>query len=90
VESFKLFPVPYNSSEGVRALGFIEAQIDAGIKPQKDHFWGKEFLDRKFAVMLEGSWLSSDLPKEKEFEEIQFIPMFQVPDNKTQTSTLMG
>ena len=83
------FPT-YNSSEGVRALGFIEAQIDAGIKPQKDHFWGKEFLDRKFAVMLEGSWLSSDLPKEKEFGEIQFIPMFQVPDNKTQTSTLMG
>ena len=28
-------------------------RLDAGIKPQKHHFWGKEFLDRKFAVMLE-------------------------------------
>jgi multiple sugar transport system substrate-binding protein len=82
------FPV-YNSSKGVQALEFIKAQIDAGIKPQKDHFWGKEFVDRKFAVMLEGSWLPSDLPKE-EYGNVQFIPMFPVPDNKTQTSTLMG
>ena len=43
----------YNDTEGVRALGFIKDQIDAAITPQKEHFWGKEFLDRKFAVMLE-------------------------------------
>jgi multiple sugar transport system substrate-binding protein len=82
------FPT-YNSTQGVRALEFIKAQIDAGIKPQKDHFWGKEFLDKKFAVMLEGSWLQSNLPKEQ-FGNVQFIPMFPVPDNKTLTSTLMG
>jgi multiple sugar transport system substrate-binding protein len=28
----------YNSSEGVKAMEFIKAQIDAGIKPQKQHF----------------------------------------------------
>jgi len=31
--------------------------VDAGIKPQERHFWGNELADRKFAVMLEGSWL---------------------------------
>ena len=82
------FPA-YNSSMGVRALEFIKAQIDAGIKPQKNHLWGKEFLDRKFAVMLEGSWLPSDLPKE-DVRNVGFIPMFPVPDNKIQSSTLMG
>src|SRR5689334_22293276 len=46
------FPA-YNSSAGVKAMEFIKAQVDAGIKPQKQHFWGKEFLDRKFAVMIE-------------------------------------
>jgi multiple sugar transport system substrate-binding protein len=82
------FPT-YNGTEGIKALEFIKDQIDAGIKPQKNHFWGQEFADRKFAVMLEGSWLPSKLPKE-EFGNVQFIPMFPVPDNKTQTTTLMG
>ncbi|HEY6404935.1 MAG TPA: extracellular solute-binding protein, partial [Nitrososphaeraceae archaeon] len=50
------FPA-FNSSEGVRAMEFIKLQVDSGIKPQKEHFWGNEFLDRKFAVMIEGSWM---------------------------------
>jgi multiple sugar transport system substrate-binding protein len=45
------FPA-YNSSEGVKAMEFIKSQVDAGVKPQKEHFWGKEFLNRKFAVMI--------------------------------------
>jgi multiple sugar transport system substrate-binding protein len=32
------FPA-YNSSAGVKAMEFIKAQIDAGIKPQKKHFF---------------------------------------------------
>jgi multiple sugar transport system substrate-binding protein len=46
------FPA-FNSTEGVKALEFIKAQIDACVKPQRQHFWGKEFLNTKFAVMLE-------------------------------------
>jgi multiple sugar transport system substrate-binding protein len=79
----------YNSSAGLKAMEFIKAQIDAGVKPQKEHYFGKEFADKKFAVMIEGSWVPSDLPK-AEIGNVQFIPMFPVPDNKTQTSTLMG
>ena len=86
------FPA-YNSSEGVKAMNFIKQQVDAGIKPQRNHFGGLEFLERKFAVMIEGSWLPEALQhqinekfsitspeKRAEFEQkVGFIPMFPVP-----------
>jgi multiple sugar transport system substrate-binding protein len=84
----------FNGSEGVRALNFIKEQIDAGILPQKDHFWGEEFLDRKFAVMIEALQHHvpiTTLPNRTHFEQsVGFIPMFPVPDESTRTSTLMG
>jgi multiple sugar transport system substrate-binding protein len=91
------FPA-YNSSAGVKAMEFIKAQVDAGIKPQKQHFWGKEFLDRKFAVMIEAlqhhvrdDYNVTTPEKRMEFEQkVGFIPMFPVPDLIHQTSTLMG
>ena len=87
------FPA-FNSTEGVRAMNFIKQQVDAGIKPQKNHFFGSEFLDRKFAVMIEGSWLPVPFLQrqpEKNFEDrIGFIPTLPVPYKNNQTSTLMG
>jgi multiple sugar transport system substrate-binding protein len=84
----------FNGSEGTRALNFIKEQIDAGILPQKKHYWGEEFLDRKFAVMIEA--LQHHIPittaqNRANFEQkVGFIPMFPVPNEKNQTSTLMG
>ena len=87
------FPI-YNSSKGVRALEFIKAQIDAGIKPQKNHFWGKEFLDRKFAVMLEAlqNHVHVNTTEQKqEFEnKVGFFPMFPVPEGTNRSATMMG
>jgi multiple sugar transport system substrate-binding protein len=87
------FPA-YNSSEGIRAMEFIKSQVEAGIKPQKDHFWGEEFLDRKFAVMIEA--LQHHIPlstPENRLEFVQkvgFIPMFPVPNLDNKSATLMG
>ena len=85
----------YNGTEGVRALEFIKDQIDAGIKPQKEHFWGKEFLDRKFAVMLEA--LQHHIPpphtpeNRKDFEQkVGFMPLFPTPGENQSSATLMG
>jgi multiple sugar transport system substrate-binding protein len=91
------FPA-FNDSAGVRALGFIKAQIDAGIKPQKQHFWGKEFLDRKFAVMLEAiqnhvrdDYNVTTPDSAREFEQkVGMIPMFPVPDARYQSASLLG
>ena len=84
------FPA-FNSSEGVRAMEFIKSQVDAGIKPQKDHYWGKEFIDRNFSVMIEGSWMPTRGENITDFEDrVGFIPMFPVPNLDNETSTLMG
>ncbi len=84
----------FNDTEGVRALNFIKEQIDAGILPQKDHFWGEEFLDRKFAVMIEALQhhvpITTQLNRTHFEQNVGFIPMLPVPDESTRTSTLMG
>lgn len=87
------FPA-FNSSEGVKALNFIKNQTDiADIRPQKNHTWGAEFVDRKFAVMIEGSWMPGEFEIKdlKSLEQkVGFIPMFPVPDQNTNTTTMMG
>ena len=84
----------YNSTEGVRALQFIKDQVDAGIKPQKEHFWGKEFLDRKFAVMIEALQnhvhLNTTEQKNQFEQKVGFIPGFPVPNEGNQSATIMG
>ena len=84
----------YNSDLGVKALQFLKDQVNAGIKPQMNHYWGQEFADKKFAVMLEGSWLLGQFDKNEWNtlkEKIGMIPMFPVPNTlNTNTSTLMG
>jgi multiple sugar transport system substrate-binding protein len=86
------FPA-YNSTQGVKALEFIKQEIDAGIKPQTNHFWGQEFADKKFAVMLEGSWLLGTFPREQWSnlsQSIGMLPMFPVPNENNKTATMMG
>ena len=84
----------FNSTEGVRALEFIQSQVNnAGIKPQVEHFSSMEFAERKFAVMLEGSWLLGFFPREQwpDFaEKVGFLPMFPVPNEGVETASLMG
>jgi multiple sugar transport system substrate-binding protein len=82
----------YNNSEGVEALQFLKRQLDAGIKPQHTQA-EKEFVSKNFAAMLAGSWMPGEFPKEswpKLEEEVGFIPMFPVPNQTMQTTTLMG
>ncbi len=84
----------YNSTEGVQALQFLKQQVDAGIRPIHTQAADKDFADRKFAVMLGGSWMPGEFPREswpQLKDKVGFIPMFPVPSlNSTQTSTLMG
>jgi multiple sugar transport system substrate-binding protein len=87
------FPA-YNSTQGVKALEFIKQEIDAGIRPQINHFWGQEFADKKFAVMLEGSWLLATFPREQWpniDQRVGMLPMFPVPnEDNNKTATMMG
>jgi multiple sugar transport system substrate-binding protein len=83
----------FNSSAGVKALEFLKQQVDAGIKPQAEESLGADFANRTIPVLLEGSWLPREFAKESKstFEQqIGFIPMFPVPNQTIQTSTMMG
>ena len=79
----------YNSTEGVRALEFLKRQIDIGLKPQSRI--DDPFVEKKFAVMLSGSWMPSIFPRGTNIAEIVgFLPAFPVPDDSVQTTTMMG
>jgi len=83
----------YNSTEGVKALEFLRDQVNAGIKPQVNHFWGQEFADKKFAVMLEGSWLLGHFNSTEWNtldKNVGMIPMFPVPKAGDTSATMMG
>ena len=83
----------YNSSEGVRAMEFLKRQVDAGIEPQDRPYLDRAFVNRNFSVMLAGSWMPGFFPTESWptlEQEVGFIPMFPVPNQTIQTSTMMG
>jgi multiple sugar transport system substrate-binding protein len=83
----------FNSSQGVEALEFLKEQVDAGVAPQPSHFWGQEFADKKFAVMLEGSWLLGTFPRTEWNtlgERIGMLPLFPTPSSHGNTTTMMG
>jgi multiple sugar transport system substrate-binding protein len=83
----------YNSSEGVRAMEFLKQQIDADIQPQDRPYLDIAFINRNFSVMLGGSWMPGEFPRESWptlEQEVGFIPMFPVPNQTIQTSTMMG
>jgi multiple sugar transport system substrate-binding protein len=82
----------YNSSEGLRAMEFLKRQVDAGIEPQERQL-EKAFTNKNFSVMLAGSWMPGEFPKESWptlEQDLGFIPMFPVPNQTIQTSTMMG
>jgi multiple sugar transport system substrate-binding protein len=90
-EEYYWFP-SYNSTQGVKALEFFKRLVNAGVKPITIDF-EKEFANKKYAVMLGGSWLPGSFPsltKQEIEQQIGMIPMFPVPNENTTTSTIMG
>jgi multiple sugar transport system substrate-binding protein len=90
-KEFYWFP-SYNSTQGVKALEFFKRLVNAGVKPIAIDF-EKEFANKKYAVMLGGSWLPGSFPsltKQEIEQQIGMIPMFPVPNENTTTSTIMG
>ena len=84
------FPA-YNSSAGIRAMEFIRQQVNAGIKPQSR--LDQQFADKKFSVMISGSWMSGKFPRDQWpnlEQEVGFLSMFPVPNGVNQSSTMVA
>jgi len=88
-EDGEYYPAFYGEA-GVKALTFLRDQVEAGIRPQVQHQWGQEFADKRFAVMIEGSWLLGKFPEGFDFNQIGMIPGFPVPEEGMKSSTMMG
>lgn len=83
----------FQNEEGVRALEFLRQQVKNGIEPQPQHFWGQEFADKKFAVMLEGSWLAGKFPGKtaREIESmVGVLPLFPTPEEGMASASMAG
>jgi multiple sugar transport system substrate-binding protein len=88
------FPA-YNSSAGIRALQFYKDQISAGIKPVLSNASGMErdFVNKKYAVFIGGSGLPGTFSPEERKDldsRVGLVPMVPVPNQNTQTATLLG
>jgi multiple sugar transport system substrate-binding protein len=87
------FPA-FNSSAGVKAMQFIKDQINVGLKPiSSGNLDTISFVNRTYAVFLGGSWLPEEFPSNQlsNFTQIVgFIPMYPVPKEGIQTTTVMG
>jgi multiple sugar transport system substrate-binding protein len=84
------FPA-YNSSAGIRAMEFIKQQANVGIKPQSR--LDQQFADKKFSVMISGSWMSGKFPRDLTpnlEQKVGFLSMFPVPNGVNQSSTMVG
>ena len=79
----------FNSTQGVEALEFLRDQVEIGLKPQTT--LDKQFVDRKFAVMLSGSWMPSVFNDTASFEQrVGFLPAYPVPEDTVPVTTMMG
>ena len=87
------FPA-FNSSAGVKAMQFIKDQINAGIKPVVNGSDDEiSLVNRTYAVFPEGSWMPEAFPpnlRSNLTKNVGFIPMYPVPKEGVQTTTVMG
>jgi multiple sugar transport system substrate-binding protein len=87
------FPA-FNSSAGVKAIQFLKDQINAGLKPiANGNFDTISLINRTYAVFPEGSWLPGEFPSDLRSnltQKVGFIPMYPVPKQGIQTTTVMG
>jgi multiple sugar transport system substrate-binding protein len=84
--------VPALGSEAwTKALQFTREQVDAGIEPYTEHQFGTEFVNRSFAVSLDGTWVLGTLKEAgADLSKVGMIGAFPVPSEDTATATMAG
>ena len=84
--------VPSLASEAwIEALQFTRDQVDAGIEPFTEHQFGIEFVNRSFAVSLDGTWVLGALKGAgADLGQVSMIGAFPVPSADTTTATMAG
>ncbi|MGH6898375.1 MAG: extracellular solute-binding protein [Geminicoccaceae bacterium] len=79
------------SAAWIEALQFTRDQVDAGIEPFTEHQFGTEFVNRSFAVSLDGTWVLGALKGAgADLGNVGMVGAFPVPSADTTTATMAG
>jgi multiple sugar transport system substrate-binding protein len=80
-----------DSQAWLDALEFTMRQVDAGIEPYTEHQFGTEFVQRRFAVSLDGTWVLGALEAAgADLTNVGMVAAFPTPDEATETATMAG
>ena len=84
--------VPSLASDAwTQALQFTRDQVDAGIEPFTEHQFGTEFVNRSFAVSLDGTWVLGALEGAgADLGNVGMVGAFPVPSADVTTATMAG
>jgi multiple sugar transport system substrate-binding protein len=80
-----------DSDAWVQALEFTRDQVEAGLEPYTEHQFGTEFVQRRFAVSLDGTWVLGSLQAAgADLSQVGMVAAFPTPDEQTETATMAG
>jgi ABC-type glycerol-3-phosphate transport system substrate-binding protein len=84
--------IPMLASDAwIRALEFTQAQVEAGIEPFTEHQFGPEFVARRFATWLDGTWVYGALVASgADMSQVGLVAAFPVPAAHVPTATMAG
>lgn len=81
----------FDSDAWVSALQFTREQVDAGIEPFTEHQFGTEFVARRFAVSLDGTWVYGAVKDSgADMSNLGLVAAFPVPEPDVETATMAG
>jgi multiple sugar transport system substrate-binding protein len=88
------FPA-YNSTAGIKAAEFLKDEVAAGIKPILSNVsgWDRDFINKRTAILMGGSWLPEFFSPDQRKDLgkiVGFLPLYPVPNQGNQTTTLLG
>ncbi|MGH2538411.1 MAG: extracellular solute-binding protein [Candidatus Promineifilaceae bacterium] len=81
----------FDSQAWADALTFTGRQVEAGIEPYTEHQFGQEFIARRFAVSLDGTWVYGLVrDSDQDVANAGMIGAFPVPAEGDETATMAG
>jgi multiple sugar transport system substrate-binding protein len=80
-----------DSQAWIDALTFTKAQVDAGVKPYTEHQFGPEFVSRRFATVIDGTWVYGAVANSKaKMDDVGLVAAFPTKEQGGETATMAG
>jgi len=81
----------FDSQAWQEALTFTQQQVEMGIEPFTEHQFGPEFVSRRFATYLDGTWVYGLVADSGEdMSNLGLVAAFPTPSEAVETATMAG